>query len=386
MKIFRSALAMSLALVSCQAWAQDTVHIGILLPMSGSFAAGGHSLWEGIKIANKMEPTVLGRSVELKLADTKSDTVEATTAAFSLTEKAGVAAIIGEMVSSNTIAAAFHAERRRIPLVTPTATSGMVTSGKTYVFRICPVDDEQARVAADLALHNLGARTAALICDISQEYSVGLAACFRNEFNRAGGSTVVETRIRTGDRDFTAQINRIKAASPDVIYAPVYYMECGLMAQQARLMGVDAPIIAGDAVEAPELVKFGGRSVENLLFTSHFHEDSLDTEIGKKFRNIFLEETGKRPQASESLGAEAYLVVLDAIRRAGSVNPEMIREALATISNDGGFTSTMLIRTGGNGPLPVLVNEIKNGKFVCVSPPVLELGAGKLRLSDRVSP
>ncbi len=199
---------------------------------------------------------------------------------------------------------------------------------------------------------------------MSQNYSLGLAACFGNEFNELGGKIVAEIRCKTGDRDFSGQINRIKMAKPDVVYSPVYYMECALIARQARDMGLDVPFIAADAVQFRELVELGERSVEDLLFTTYFREGLLDTEIGNKFRNMFKEKTGRQPQASESLGAEAYLVVLNAISRAGSANPEMIREALAAASNREGITSSICVQMCVNDHRYLVVSQVKEGRFV----------------------
>lgn len=352
---------------SAPLWAADPVNIGAYLPMTGGVAAYGQMAWSGITIAHKMEPTVLDRPVALKLVDTKSDKVESANAVSRLIEKEKVVAIIGEMISGNTIAGSDHAERRKIPMVSPTATNPIVTQNKKYIFRVCFLDPDQGRIAAKLAVQELKAKTAALIYDISQDYCVALAAFFKKEFTKAGGKIVAETKFKTGDRDFTPQLSTIQAAKPDIIYAPIYYTECALIARQAREMGLDVPILAGDGVQAPELIKIGGKAVEGVYFTAHFHEDMIRNDRGKKFLETYKKETGKPLDAFVAMGADAYFITVDAIGRAGSADPTKIREALASTKDFEGVTGTISLKPDGNAVKAMVVNKVKDGKFTYVT-------------------
>lgn len=349
------------------AWGADPVVIGAYLSMTGNVAAYGQMGWDGISIAKKMEPEVLGRPVEVKLADTKSEKVESANAVSRLIEKDKVVAIIGEMISGNTLAGADHAERRKIPMVSPTATNPLVTQGRHYVFRVCFIDTDQGRVAAKLALDQLKAKTAAVILDLSQDYSVGLASFFKKEFTKNGGKIVSDTKFKSGDRDFTPQLSRIKEAKPDVIYAPIYYTECALLAKQARDMGLNAPILAGDGVQAPELIELGGDAVEGLYFTTHFHRDMVDSERGKKWLELFSKDVGKEPDAFTAMGADAYFIVIDAIKRAGSCDPLKIREALVNTKDFQGVSGTITMKPNGDPVKAMVVNRVKDGKFSYVT-------------------
>jgi branched-chain amino acid transport system substrate-binding protein len=349
------------------AWGADPVVIGAYLSMTGNVAAYGQMGWDGISIAKKMEPEVLGRPVEVKLADTKSEKVESANAVSRLIEKDKVVAIIGEMISGNTLAGADHAERRKIPMVSPTATNPLVTQGRHYVFRVCFIDTDQGRVAAKLALDQLKAKTAAVILDLSQDYSVGLASFFKKEFTKNGGKIVSDTKFKSGDRDFTPQLSRIKEAKPDVIYAPIYYTECALLAKQARDMGLNAPILAGDGVQAPELIELGGEAVEGLYFTTHFHRDMVESERGKKWLELFSKDVGKEPDAFTAMGADAYFIVIDAIKRAGSCDPLKIREALVNTKDFQGVSGTITMKPNGDPVKAMVVNRVKDGKFSYVT-------------------
>ncbi len=349
------------------AMAEEPINIGALLPMTGSVAAFGQMAWDGINTARKIEPEALGRPIDIKLSDTKSEKVDSANAVSRLIEKEKVVVVIGELISGNTIAASDYAERTKIPMVSPTATNPLVTQGKQFVFRVCFVDPEQGRVAAKLALDELHAKTAAIIYDISQDYCVGLKTFFQREFTQGGGKILGEVMYKMGDRDFTPQLSRIKSLKPDIIYAPIYYTECALIAKQAREMGLNAPILAGDGVQAPELIQLGGKAVEGIYFTAHFHTDTISTPMGKKFFELFKKEVGKELDSYTAQSADAYFVVVDAIKRAGSTDPVKIRDALSATKDFEGLTGKITIKPDGNAIKPMVVNKVKDGKFVYVT-------------------
>lgn len=345
------------------AWAEEPIPIGAFLPMTGQVAAFGQMAWEGIQVAHSQEPTVLERHIKLSLVDTKSDKVESANAVSRLIEKDKVVGIIGEMISGNTMAGSDLAERQGIPVVSPTATSPIVTQGRKYIFRVCFIDPDQGRVAARLAVDRLKAKTAVIIYDIAQEYCVALAAFFRREFTKLGGKVLAETKFKTGDTDFTPQLGKIQSERPDIIYAPIYYKECALIAKQAKEMGMNVPILAGDGVQTPELIKIGGDAVENLYLTAHFHKDMIETERGKKFEKQFKETTGKPLDAFSAMGADAYFILVDAIRRAGSADSKKIREALAATKDFEGVTGKISLKNNGDAIKAMVINQVKNGKF-----------------------
>jgi branched-chain amino acid transport system substrate-binding protein len=362
-----TVIVMLLVLCVTGAWAAEPVIIGAYLPMTGGVAAYGQMGWSGISTANKMEPQALGRPVEVKLVDTRSDKVEAANAVYRLIEKEKAVAIIGEMISGNTIAGSDHAERRKVPMVSPTATNPIVTQGKQYIFRVCFVDPDQGRVAARLATERLKAKTAALIYDISQDYCVALANFFNKEFTSLGGKILSETKFKSGDRDFTPQLSRIKSVNPDIIYAPIYYTECALMAKQAREMGITAPILTGDGAQAPELIELGGKAVEGVYFTAHFHKEMIDTPKAKEFLDLYEKETGKELDAFAAMGADAYFIILDAIKRAGSADSTRIREALADTKGFQGISGKIILKPDGNPIKSMVINKVQDGKFVYVT-------------------
>ena len=363
--VILSVIVGTVALMSCKP--KETVlpnAIGGFLPMTGAVAAYGQDAKAGIEIAMEMKPEVLGKKLNFVIADTKSDKIEAANAMSRLIEKDKVFAVIGEMISGDTMAGAPIAEKAQIPVVSPTATNPLVTQDKKYIFRVCFIDPVQGDIAAKYAFNTLKAKKAALIVDKSQDYCVGLAKFFKDAFTKLGGQIVAETFCVTEDKDFSAQLSTIKPTRPDVIYAPNYYSPVALFTKQARELGVKAPVLAGDGAQADELIQIGGKEVEGVAFTGHFHPQATTTDLAKDWLARFEKKyPGKQPNAFHALGADAYFVLLDAITRANSMKGESIRAALATTKDFPAISGKLSIGEDGNAVKPMVINVVKNGKF-----------------------
>jgi branched-chain amino acid transport system substrate-binding protein len=309
-----------------------------------------------------MEPEVLGKKIEPVLMDTKSDQIESSNAVSLLTEMK-VAGIIGEAISADTMAGNPISEKAQIPSISPTATNPLVTQGKQYAFRVCFTDPFQGEIAAKFALENLKARTAALIIDHSQDYSVGLGNYFEKAYEKLGAKIVSKTFIQTGDQDFSAQLSSIESNNPDLIYAPIYYVEDALLAKQARDLGIKTPILTGDGAQADQLIEIGGKAVEGMYFTAHFHKDAATNETAKKFNRVYEAKYNEEVSGFTALGADAYLLLIDAIKRAGSVEGPKVRDALASTKDFNGVSGTMTMGPDGNPVKNMVINKVENGKF-----------------------
>jgi len=366
-KIFSVAAALTIALFGFSAHAfsndQDTIKIGVYLPMTGGVAAYGKMEWAGIEIANSMEPEVLGKKIEPVLLDTKSDQIESSNAVSLLTEMK-VAGIIGEAISADTMAGNSVSEKAQIPSISPTATNPLVTQGKQYAFRVCFTDPFQGEIAAAFALENLKARTAAIIIDHSQDYSVGLGNFFEKEYQKLGGKVVSKTFIQTGDQDFSAQLSSIESNKPDLIYAPIYYVEDALLAKQARDLGINIPILTGDGAQADQLIEIGGKAVEGMYFTAHFHKDAATGDMAKEFNRIYEAKYKQEVSAFVALGSDAYFLLVDAIKRAGSIEGPKVRDAIANTKDFKGVSGSMTMGPDGNPIKNMVINKVENGKFV----------------------
>ncbi len=361
----RKFLSIVLAIVvfSTLVFSAGTIKIGVDFPMTGVVAAFGQMSWDGLKLAHEMYPTVLGKQIELVLMDNKSDKTEAANVASRLIEKEHVKAIIGCICSSNTLAAGPIAERAHVPMVSSASTNPLVTQGKKYVFRVCFTDPFQGKAAALFAYKQLGVKKVAVILEVSQDYSIGLANFFKKTFKKLGGKITGTYFYVTGDVDFTAQLNAALATHPDALYVPGYYPEISLMARQARQMGFKGYILCGDGAEAPELIKIGGKAVEGLYYTTHFDPKMAASEMTDKFVKAYTEKYHKNTDALGALAFDAYLLLRDAIQRAGSDDPQKIRDALENTKGFKGATGIITIHHG-DPTKSAVIKKVENGKFV----------------------
>jgi branched-chain amino acid transport system substrate-binding protein len=361
------ATALCLAgVISGPAGAADPVKIGLILPLTGGSAAYGEMCLAGIRLAQAGRAGVLGRPVELVLADNKSDKIEAANAANRLIRRDHVAAILGPLSSGEALAAGPIAEEAKVPLVTAWATNPLVTQNRHYVFRTCFIDPFQGSVAANFAYHNLKARTAAVLVDVGRDYSVGLASFFQKSFAALGGQIMLTTNYSEGDQEFSSQLAAIAAKKPEVIYLPGYLPEEPLILRQAREMGLAQPFISGDAAQAEEVVKIGGAAAEGLYLTTHFDEAGATTPAGKAYAQAYRAKHGKAPDALGALGFDGYNILLDAIEHAGSPDPEKVVAALAQVKAFAGVCGTTAI-TGRDAVKPAVILTVKEGKFVYVT-------------------
>ncbi|ACZ18871.1 ABC transporter substrate-binding protein [Thermanaerovibrio acidaminovorans] len=349
------------------ALAADTIRIGVYLPLTGQNAFGGQLELEGVKMAHREAGTVLGKKVELVVVDNKSDKVEAANAVKRLVEKEKVVAIIGTYGSSLAMAGGEISEKAKIPAVGTSCTNPLVTQGKKYYFRTCFIDPYQGAGAAAFAMRDLKAKNAALLIDVAQDYSVGLASFFEKAFTKGGGKIVAKLSYNSGDQDFTAQLTEIKSKNPDVLFIPSYFAEGAIIMKQARDLGAKFHILGGDAMDNPDIVKIGGKAVEGFAYTTFPYDPTMKNmnPVAKKFTERWRKEfPGKEPNVNAALGYDTYMLIIDAIKRAGKAEPEAIRNALASTKGFLGVTGVTNINATGDAEKPVGIMQIKNGKRI----------------------
>ncbi|MBO8136971.1 MAG: ABC transporter substrate-binding protein [Desulfotomaculum sp.] len=344
----------------------DVIKIGVYEPLTGINAAGGEMTLDGIELANKLYPEVLGKKVELVVADNKSEKQEAANAVARLVNE-GVDVIIGSYGSSLSMAGGPVAEEAGVPVIGCSPTNPLVTKGNDYYFRVCFIDPFQGTVMANYAVNTLGAKTAAIIQDVQQDYSVGLSKYFEESFKELTGdenAIVAKVNYNTGDKDFSAQLTEVKDKNPDVIFAPGNFTECGILVERARELGIKAPILGGDTWEAKEFLNRVG-DLEDIYFSTHFTAEEPVTEVSETFLNEFKKEyPDKQVNAFAALGFDSYLLALDAIERAGSTDHEKIKEELAKTSGFKGATGIITLDENGDATKTAIIKKVEDGKFV----------------------
>ena len=326
------ALALSLAFAGPLA-AREPIKIGVYLPLSGQMAYGGQLELDGIRLAAKEFPEVLGRPVELIVMDNKSQKIEAVSAVKTLIERDHVVGLLGSYGSSLAIAGGEIIEEARIPAIGTSPTSPLVTQGKKYYFRACFTDISQSAGAAAYAYNTLGARRAAVLPDVSSDMSVGQSAFFKRAFTRLGGKIVAEMHFNAGDQDFTFQLTEIMSQKPDVLFIPAYCPEGVAILRQAQALGAGFRIMGGDSMDNPELVSIGGPAANGFIHTTFpYDPDMADpSPEARALTELWRANHPDRPaNGSIALGYTAYLMMIEGIKRAGKVHPEAITAALNT--------------------------------------------------------
>jgi len=342
------------------------VKVGVFLDLSGQTSRFGVSALNGIKMAAdeiNARGGVMGRRIELIVKDEQGEPSQAAEAVEGLVEKDKVHALLGEVASTNSLAAAPHAQRARVPMITPSATNPRVTQAGDYIFRACFVDPYQGEAMAKFAATSLKARRAAIFFDANSDFSKGLVETFRPKFAKLGGRVVVERTYTQTDQDFGKELAAIRAAKPDVIYIPGYYGQAGVIARQARQMGMKQPLLGGDGWDAPELWRLGGEALNNSYITNHFSADDPSQAV-QTFAAGYEGRYDSAPDAMAALGYDAMMLLADALGRAGGTDGPKLRDAIAQTRNFPGVTGPITLNAERDAVKPAVVVRLLDGKFL----------------------
>lgn len=314
---------------------EQTIKIGFVGPLTGDVATYGQSAFTAIQLAfeevNK-QGGVLGMPIELVYEDNQGDAAETTNIVRKLIVRDRVSAIMGPIISANTLAAGPIAQQFRVPLITPTSTNDRVTEAGNYIFSTCFSDSFQGEIMGRFAAETLGLKRVAVLTNVASDYSIGLTEVFTKTFESLGGKVVAQESYNAGDQDFRAQLTKIKGADVEAIYLPVYYNDAALIARQARQLGITALFLGPDGFDSPKLFEIGGDAVYGSYFTAHYSTDD-DSPRVQKFIADYRARYGQDPDAFAALGYDAAIVLVEAIKRAGSTKPADIRDALAATEN-----------------------------------------------------
>ena len=346
----------------------ETIKLGEFASLTGKEATFGQASHKGTLLAIEelnAAGGVLGKQLELVTEDNQSKAGESATIVKKLISRDKVVAILGEVASSRTLEAAPICQAAKIPLVSPSSTNPQVTEVGDYVFRVCFIDPFQGTVMAKFARESLKIQRVALLTSVSSAYSVGLAKYFKERFAADGGTVVLEQKFSEGEKDFRAQLTAIKAANVDGIFVPGYYTEAALVCKQARDLGLKIPLFGADGWESPELVDIGGKDVEGTYFATHYSPENQDP-IVVSFNERFRKRWGNVSDTLTGLGYDSVMMLVDAIKRAGTTDNAKLRDALATTKNFKGVTGTITLDANRNPTKSAVVLQVKDGKFVFV--------------------
>ncbi|SHI02320.1 ABC transporter substrate-binding protein [Clostridium grantii] len=320
--------------VETVATSDETITLGAVLSLTGDLASIGQTAKNGIELAVEEVNTaggVLGKQIKVVYEDDENKPAMSSSAIQKLINNNQVIGVIGPLTSPCSIAAGPVATENKIPMISPYATNAKVTSaGGEYVFRACFIDPFQGVVISKFAIDELEAKTAAVFYNITNDYAKGLAEVFIDEFAKAGGEIVGVETFNEGDQDFNAQLTNIKAMDADVLFLPNMYNNVGLIAKQAKSLGIDSILLGGDGWDSPDLFAIGGSDIDGGYFSTHFSPDDKK-EIVSTYVETYKSKYGAIPDVCSTLSYDATKIMIKAIEEAGSTDTEKIKDAIQSL-------------------------------------------------------
>ena len=366
----------------------DELVVGVYGSLTGNDATFGESTKLGVELAlSELQASKQGKIGGLTLRSVVEDdqgrAEEAATVVQKLINQDQVAAVIGEVASSRSLAAAPICQAASVPMITPSSTNPKVTEVGSFISRMCFIDPFQGTVMAKFAAQNLGVKKVAILKDVKSDYSVGLSQFFTEAFTAAGGTISTEQAYSAGDQDFSAQLTAIKAKKPDAIFIPGYYTEVGLIARKARELGLTCPLLGGDGWESEQLIEIGGDALNGAYYSNHFAVDNPDPRLQEFLKN-FRAKFGKDPDAIGGLAYDAANVLFGCLEKLAAedanafkalaaskantperkVAQSKLAEMIAATSGYPGVTGIITLDASRNASKPAVVLEIKGGKKV----------------------
>lgn len=319
-------LALSL-LTGCGA--SNTIKIGAIQPISGPVSAYGTQSRDAINMAVaeiNAKGGVLGKNLEVFIEDDEANPEKTVNAFNKLVTQNKVIGIVGALTSKCSLAITKSAQERKVVMISPSSTNDAVTDAGDYIFRACYKDSFQGGVLGQFAVETLKAKTAAIIFDNTNDYSVGMKDNFTKKFEALGGKVIEAASYATGDKDFNAQLTKIKTGNPDVLLIPDYYNTVSLIAKQVKNQGITATMIGADGWD--EIANNAGDEVIGSYYSNHYAPDAKDADVEKFVAAFKAKYNNVTPNALAALAYDSTYILAEAIQKAGSTDPEKIKAAM----------------------------------------------------------
>ncbi|MFT3772331.1 MAG: ABC transporter substrate-binding protein [Minicystis sp.] len=340
--------------------------VGAYFSLSGADTQFGVDSKEGIELAvdevNKAGG-IKSKPLKVIFEDDKSNPQEATNKVLQLIDRDKVVAILGEVASSRSKAGGIVANKKKIPMISPSSTNPDVTKVGPFVFRVCFTDDAQGQAAARFVGKTLGKKKVGILFASDDLYSSGLAKEFREEAKKLGVEIVAEKQFLKSETNFTTYITELRDAKPEIIYAPIYYNAMVPIARQAKAAGVKGDMfMGGDGWDSVVLLDNAGDEMSGAYFTNHIAPD-VPWPSAQGFVKAYRARYNRDPSALATMGYDAAKLLADAIGRAKGDTPEAIRDAIAETKGFQGASGSITINAERNPDKPIVVVQVKDKKF-----------------------
>jgi branched-chain amino acid transport system substrate-binding protein len=342
----------------------DTLLLGQVGSLTGSEATFGISGRNGIALAIEeanAQGGVKGKKLAVRVYDSQGKPEEAAQAATRLISQDKVLVLLGEAASSNSLAMADKAQAAGVPMITPSSTNPAVTKKGNYIFRVCFIDPFQGYVMAKFARDHLKLNRVAVLQDNKSAYSVGLTDVFSRKFSEMGGAIASSESYSKGDTDFRAQLTALKKVKPDGLFVPGYYTDVGIIARQARELGLTVPLLGGDGWESDKLFELGGEAIEGSYYSNHYSVDNPDARV-QGFIAKYKAAYGGVPDSVAALAYDAAWLAIDAMKRAPDLKGSSIRDAIASTKNFPGVAGTINLDQNRDAVKQAVILKVEGGK------------------------
>ncbi len=344
--------------------AGETIKVGEIGSMTGSEATFGASTHKGIKLAVDEFNTaggLNGKKIELLTLDNQGKDDETANATAKLVNQEKVVALLGEVASKRSQIMAPIAQQNKVPMISPSSTNPKVTEVGDYVFRVCFIDPFQGEVMAKFAVNDLKAKKVAVLRDIANSYSEGLANAFIESFKKLGGEVVIDKGFTSGDVDFKSQLTAIRAKNPDAIFVPAYYTDVGLIARQARELGMKAPLLGGDGWDSPKLKEIGGKAIDGSYYSNHYSAEDK-APVVQDFIKRYKAINNEIPDGLAAMGYDAANALFDSMKRAKSLGGDDLKTAIAGLKDFQGVTGKITLDANRNAQKSAVVLKMVDGE------------------------
>lgn len=375
-KIRILSLLLAAVLLGACAKKEETIRVGVIAELSGSIPAVGNSCKTGAELAAKEINAAGGITIggkpyklELFVEDSASKPEQAAAVAQKLITNNRVLAIVGPNSSSNAMPVSEIAENAKVLFITPWSTNPKTTQDsktgqpKQYAFRACFTDTFEGGVLGKFASENLQAKKAAVLFDVSADVLKVQSELFKESFEKAGGTIVAFETYTSGDKDFSAQLTKIKAANPDIIFLPSYYTDVPLQVGQAHRLGIKAPFLGSDAWSSEELAGMCGKECEGYYFFNHYSPETTNPDT-VKFIASYKAAFSKVPDDVAALAYDSVYILSRAIAAAGKLDRQAVRDAMGGMPVYNGVTGSIKYTPNSGDPEKGgVILQIKDGKF-----------------------
>jgi branched-chain amino acid transport system substrate-binding protein len=339
---------------------QETINVGVILPLSGDGAVYGKSIQNGIDFAlAEVDSTNL--TVKLIYEDSKFDPKLAVNAFQKLSTINGCKIILGGFSSSDVLSIAPIAQKNKVVLISPTATSPAITHAGDYIFRITPSDIFDGEVMAKFAFNELNLRNIAVIF-LNNDYGQGILKVFREKFIEFGGKITAERSFEAGTNNFKSQLTALKQSTPDGLFI-VAAAEIGtILKQKAELNMDDIKQFSTGLAENPMVLEIAGKAANNTYYSYPAYKVDSDDSIVKNFVSKFNAKYGTAPDVLAAYGFDLMNIALSALENGGN-NADNIKVALYDLKNFNGVTGETSFDSNGDVTRPSGIKVIKNENF-----------------------